>query len=128
MILYLYYNYSAVLTSTVSNVTVTKSIATFRKVNTPNSAFNEGGRYATLAAVVGISKKRNKKQFNPDDEKDFDVKEEKFTEYMDLRVLEDDGDYDYDYDDYDRRGSENNDLIVPMSSSVRLIGIGRGME
>ena len=76
-----------------------------RKINVPNSIFNEGGRYATLAAIVGIT---NNKNNNNDDNQNYD-KEENFMDYMELCPMDDD------------------DSITPFSSSVRLVGIGRAI-
>lgn len=66
-------------------------------VNPPYSPFREGGRYATLAAIVGISNSKT------DDES---YNEENFMDYMELCPLWEE------------------ELL---SSSVRLIGVGRAV-
>ena len=81
------------------------------KVKPPFSNFsNEGGRYATIAAVVGITtnecENENEGRGYTYDEDD----EESFMEYMNLCPVE-----------------QAEDFIVPLSSSVRLVGIGRAV-
>jgi hypothetical protein len=81
------------------------------KVKPPFSNFsNEGGRYATIAAVVGITtnecEHENEGRGYTYDEDD----EESFMEYMNLCPVE-----------------QAEDFIVPLSSSVRLVGIGRAV-
>lgn len=61
----------------------------------PHSPLTTGGRYATLAAVVGISKNKSAKLESYGEETSF-------VDYV-----------------------ENSDIILPLSSSVRLVGIGR---
>mmetsp|Transcript_3932 Transcript_3932/g.6013 ORF Transcript_3932/g.6013 Transcript_3932/m.6013 type:complete len:454 (+) Transcript_3932:371-1732(+) len=78
------------------------------KVKPPFSNFsNEGGRYATIAAVVGITtnecENENEDLYDKDDE-------ESFMEFMNLCPVE-----------------QEDDFIVPLSSSVRLVGIGRAV-
>jgi len=73
-------------------------------VQPPFSNFREGGRYATLAAVVGIT--TNESEDYGYDEDD----EESFMEYMNLCPVD-----------------KEEDFIVPLSSSVRLVGIGRAV-
>eukprot|EP00979_Chaetoceros_neogracilis_P004579 scaffold797_cov408-Chaetoceros_neogracile.AAC.44 len=73
-------------------------------VKPPFSNFREGGRYATLAAVVGIT--TNEIEDHGYDEDD----EESFMEYMNLCPVD-----------------KEEDFIVPLSSSVRLVGIGRAV-
>jgi hypothetical protein len=110
-------------------IAVIDDASSLSKVNPPFSPFNEGGRYATLAAVVGIT---NKKQLKSDDDdyfndNSYDVDgdnddndndkvlvggEENFMEYMNLCPVDDD---------------EGTDLIVPLSSSIRLVGVGRAV-
>lgn len=64
------------------------------------TSFLEGGRYATLAAVVGISRtSKNDKDYSRDLEENFFV-------YMSLL-------------------KKNADTILPITSSVRLVGVGR---
>lgn len=76
------------------------------KVNPPYSRFREGGRYATLAAVVGITKHEGFDEYGYKNEND----EENFMEYMNLCPI-----------------VEEEDFIVPLSSSVRLVGVGRAV-
>jgi len=73
-------------------------------VNPPNSNCREGGRFATLAAVVGISTNEENNDLNDEDD------EESFMDYMNLCPVD-----------------EEEDFIVPLSSSVRLVGIGRAV-
>ncbi len=69
--------------------------------------FTDGGRYATLAAIVGITNKKQSKNNNQIIEDGDD-----FMDYMGLCPIEDDDD---------------NNSISPFSSSVRLVGIGRAI-
>ena len=78
----------------------------YKSVNPPFTQFREGGRYATLAAVVGINSKQKNGLFDED--------EENFLEYMDLCPVDDDDDI-------------TDNSIVPLSSSVRLVGVGRAV-
>lgn len=86
------------------------------KVNPPFSSFNEGGKYATLAAIVGIT---HKKQPQTDDENyndngnNNDDDDGPLLDYMGLCPVDND--------------EQENDFIVPMSSSVRLVGVGRAI-
>ena len=72
-------------------------------VNPVQSNFRHEGRYATLAAVVGLSSTNKDDKFDKDEEEDF-------MEYMDLCPTDADEDF-----------------IVPLSSSVRLVGVGRAV-
>jgi len=81
-------------------------------VKPPFSPHGEG-RYATLAAIVGISistsKKKTNENGNGNSNNDHD-EEESFMEYMNLCPVD-----------------TIEDFIVPLSSSVRLVGIGRAV-
>jgi len=80
-----------------------------------------GGRYATLAAVVGIrpastttdkNEMGGKGRMQKEDES-----EASFLEYMNLSNTNDPNESD----------KKNNGLIIPLNSSVRLVGIGRAV-
>ena len=81
------------------------------KVKPPFSPFREGGRYATLAAVVGIIPGRGQG----------DEDESSFLDYMDTCNVMVDDNYNYGIDG----GLGAVTSIAPLSSTVRLVGVGR---
>ena len=76
------------------------------QVNPSYSQFDEGGRYATLAAIVGIVNKKN----NQSQQQASQPTEIIFLDYMD-----------------DSCPIDDDNLIVPTSSSIRLVGVGRAV-
>jgi hypothetical protein len=100
----------------------------YSKVSPPFSNFNEGGRYATLVAVVGITTKKeefNEYGYKVDEDDDDNAKEEDFLDYMDVCTI--DGVDDDNTNNVHTSNNGNDDFIVPLSSSVRLVGVGRAV-
>ena len=87
-------------------VAITDDATGVKAVNPPYSNSRDGGRYATLAAIVGITTNENRNENNSHDH----IDEESFMEYMNLCPIE-----------------QEEDFIVPLSSSVRLVGVGRAV-